>query len=437
MIIFSSHITPRLQYIGNFFAGEMCDEACHFTSNLKEFRSSNGLKINYSREAVDEAVQIVPHGLLNEIGITQKNISVSLHLDYKIFFQNHSETGFDIFSAAFYLLSRYEEYLPFTKDQYGRFSHENSLAFKENFLHLPLINIWIENFKNVIRQKFPYYTFKKKQFEFLPTYDVDMAWAFQFKGAAINTAGFIKDIAGLKLNNAVQRIRALTGVQKDPYDTFDWLDDLHQQHQLQPIYFFLAAEHRSENDKNISPNHPAMRQLMKNISKRYRVGLHPSWQSNTSGRIIAKEKMLLEKSGGQAIIASRQHYLQLLFPNTYNSLIAQHIKEDYTMGYSGANGFRASVASPFRWYNLADEAETPLTVYPFCFMEATSLFYKKQTPEQALAEMNTLYNEVKKVAGFFSMIWHNSSLSNINEYKGWRDVYELFIKSACQNPVAS
>ena len=71
------------------------------------------------------------------------------------FFKSEGDYPFDIFSAVFYLLSRYEEYLPHKKDMYGRYAHENSLAFKEGFLNLPLINIWLEDFKNVLKKKFP------------------------------------------------------------------------------------------------------------------------------------------------------------------------------------------------------------------------------------------------------------------------------------------
>ena len=37
---------------------------------------------------------------------------------------------------------------PFNPDKYGRFPHQASLAFKENFLDTPLINYWLEDFKN-------------------------------------------------------------------------------------------------------------------------------------------------------------------------------------------------------------------------------------------------------------------------------------------------
>jgi len=67
---------------------------------------------------------------------------------HKAFFETSGDFSFDIFAASFYLLSRYEEYLPHQKDQFGRYAHTNSLAFREEFLQLPLVNIWIEELRN-------------------------------------------------------------------------------------------------------------------------------------------------------------------------------------------------------------------------------------------------------------------------------------------------
>ena len=34
------------------------------------------------------------------------------------------------------------------------------------------------------------------------------------------------------------------------------------------------------------------------------------------------------------------------------------------------------------------------------------------------------YNNVKKVNGEFTSVWHNESLSNLDRWKGWREVFE-------------
>ena len=96
------------------------------------------------------------------------------------------------------------------------------------------------------------------------------------------------------------------------------------------------------------------------------------------------------------------------------------------MGYGSINGFRASVASPFYWYDLGKEQTTYLLLYPFCYMEANSFHEQKFTSEQALEEMRHYNNEVKKVNGTLITIWHNTFLGTEEKFKGWRECYKKF-----------
>ena len=104
------------------------------------------------------------------------------------------------------------------------------------------------------------------------------------------------------------------------------------------------------------------------------------------------------------------------------------------MGYGSINGFRASVASPFYWYDLEKEEQTQLLVFPFCYMEANSFYEQKFTAGQALEEMRQYYKTVKSVNGYFIMIWHNSFLGTDKSTAGWRNVYEQFIKEVNAAP---
>lgn len=429
MIIFSKNITPRLQYILDFFSKEISDEKWTITSNTDEFRLSEEVKINYSNTYFDfSCVRILPHQLLFETGIVFQNINCTKKEGVKIFFQNESDIGFDIFAASFYLLSRYEEYFSFTPDKHGRYPHENSLAYKEGFLNKPLINIWIEKFKIVIINKFPSYKFREKHFRFLPTYDIDIAWSYCYKGFWRNTANLVKDFFSLSFSAFFQRLKVLSDLRKDPFDVFEWLDQLHEKYELKPFYFFLVAEKLSKFDKNISPHHAEMQTIIADHVTKYSVGLHPSYRSNSYEAVLKEEKNILSEILKTDIKSSRQHYLKIALPATYRSLSDVGIENEYSMGYAGSNGFRASVASSFRWYDLEKEQETSLLIFPFCYMEATSMFYKNDSPQQALEELIMLYHEVKKIKGFFSMIWHNSSFCDESIYAGWKKVYEKFIE---------
>lgn len=428
MLVYAQHSSPRLEYVIHFLSNEMSAGAWRITDDIDEFKSAIGAKINYSNSAIDTlALQIIPHGLLNESGIRSQNISVTQREGLPLFFQTGGELGFDLFAAIFYLLSRYEEYLSFKKDLYGRFPSTESLAQKNGFLKTPLINLWMQRLGEQLSELFPGESFKKAQFTFLPSYDIDMAWSFKHKGFWRNGANFLKEAFSLRFAAFAKRFRVLTGKEKDPFDQFGWLNQLHEQYHLKPYYFFLVAAHANENDKNISPHNAAMKTLISDHVIRYPVGLHPSWVSNKNITILEKEKGVLSEITGTNINASRQHFLKLNLPETYRNLLDAGILFDFSMGYADDNGFRASAASPFYWYDLKRETATRLLIFPFCFMEVTSIFYKKSTPAQGLAELQQLYDEVKNVNGFFSMIWHNSSFTDEGMYKGWKEVYNSFL----------
>ncbi|MEI9910100.1 MAG: hypothetical protein WDO71_10735 [Bacteroidota bacterium] len=161
---------------------------------------------------------------------------------------------------------------------------------------------------------------------------------------------------------------------------------------------------------------------------RYPVGIHPSWKSGDDVSLLTKEIETLSQLNGSPVVSSRQHYIRFNLPDGYRRLIDNGIQFDFSMGYGSINGFRASVASPFYWYDLEKEEQTKLTLFPFCYMEANSFYEQKNSAREALEEMRHYYKVIKSVNGYFIMIWHNSFLGTDTLYAGWRDVYEQFIK---------
>ena len=139
------------------------------------------------------------------------------------------------------------------------------------------------------------------------------------------------------------------------------------------------------------------------------------------------ELEILQNVTGNKVISSRQHYIRFTLPETFRRLIDQGIQFDYSMGYGSINGFRASVASPFYWFDLEKEKQTELLLFPFCYMDANSFYEQKYTAQQALEEMRQYYKTVKSVNGTFIMIWHNHFLGTDPLYAGWKEIYEQFI----------
>ena len=429
MIVYTNKITPRLQYIIDFIGRQITGESFLLTTDATTYRQSSEPKINYSKDKIsNDELLIIRYSLLIEDSIKEQNISCFEVKGFKAFFKTEGDYPFDILAASFYLLSRYEEYLPHKKDMYGRYAHENSLAFKEEFLQLPLINIWIEDFKKVLKTKFSILNFKPSTFNFQPTYDIDEAYAFKNKNLAWNLGGAVKSIVNGEWSMVKKRIKVLRGKSKDPYDAYEWMDKLHEKNNLKPFYFFHCAIEKGKYDKNIPPSHPAMQELIKQHAEKYPVGIHPSWMSGDNEDLLAKEIKVLESATGKKITASRQHYIRFTLPHTFRRLIAEGITDDHSMGYGSINGFRASVASSFYWYDLEKRQQTNLLLHPFCFMEANSFFEQKYLPQRAYEEMMQYYNVVKSVNGTLITIWHNNFLGTHPLFRGWRDVYEEFVK---------
>lgn len=424
LLVYSDFDSPRLRYVLNWIFAEQLGITFKLTDDISGWNDFDGAKILYSNSFKPEkGLQVIPHTLLRESDIRQQNLSINRWKHSTILFYNQPGTKipFDIFAAVFYLISRYEEYLPHEKDKHGRYKPEQSIASQYSFLQQPVVDEWTLHFGTILEQLFQI-PIPKKQFRFLPTYDIDIAWKYLHKGSQRNWAGLIKDILSFNWKAVFERIAVNAGKQKDPFDCFLQMDELHRQYNLEPIYFMLLGQ-LSAYDKNADPNHPAMQALLKSLSAKYELGIHPSYQSNAQQALLNQETEILSKAIHKKITKSRQHYIKLNIPETYQYLINCGIEEDYSMGYPSANGFRAGTSNSFYWYDLKKEEQTLLRVYPFVFMEATSKFYLKQKPSEAWLEWERLWHAVIKVNGTFICIWHNYILGTDKASKGWPELY--------------
>lgn len=430
MLLFSTHITTRLNYVLDFVGKELFDghSAMRVTDDKQAFLAATGPRINYSNEDMPGCFTIRPAGLLFETGIRQLQVRCINAAGQKALFPAMGDLPFDIFAATFYLLSRYEEYLPRPKDEYGRFAHTHSLAFREGFLDLPLVNIWLMELRRALAARFPNLVFRYSVFKFIPTYDIDTAYSYLYKGWRRNLGGFIKAIASRQWTKATDRLETLRGRRKDPFDVYEWLDSLHLYCRMRPYYFFLAAGRQKGVDKNIPISSPGLQDLIRYHTTGSRVGIHPSWQSGDHENLLKEEIEWMHYIGGQRIIRSRQHYIRFSLPQTYRLLIRYGIEQDFSMGYGSINGFRASVASSFCWYDLEKESMTPLRLFPFCFMDANSYYEQRQNAAETMTELMGYYRRIRQAGGLMITIWHNSILGRDPEFEGWKEVYETFLK---------
>jgi len=428
LLIFSESSSTRLQYICQYLFAERMQIEFQITHNKDEFNTYDGPAICYAQEVLNSRVlHMGCTRLLFENDIRHQPLNLLMWQELPAFFEvAGANLPFDLFSAAFYLLSRYEEYLPYTDDFYGRYPHSASLAYKGGFLEQPLIDQWMMKLADLLQQRFPLFSQQLPAFKVLPTYDIDIAWSYLHKGWWRNTGAWLK-------SPSFERLAVLAGQRCDPFDVYDWLDDCHAQAGIRPRYFFLLAEKNNRYDKNISPTHPAMQQLVQQHARKYDVGIHPGWESGNSDALLRREISRLASLTGERVQHSRQHYIRFKLPDGYRRLIAVGITNDYSMGYGSINGFRASVAAPFNWFDLERNTITALKVHPFCFMDANAYYEEKLNAESALTEMMAYQQRCEAVKGTMITIWHNNFLGPDGRFKGWRAAYEKWISQLPPN----
>lgn len=438
LLVYTYKITPRLTYTFKHIFTRILNIEVKFTTKIEEFIAHEGLKFSYTKQALGSEMFVKSNDLLFNQGIDYLDIHVIDWDGVPCFFQTITSFDLpcDIFAASFYLISRYEEYLPHVKDELERFPASESLAYQHKFLDKPIIDIWAYKFKEILMEKFPAYSGEiennERSFQYLSTIDVDIAYSYKHKGFIRTIGGALNDLIHFKLPDILYRFLVVFNLRKDPFDTYDKLIELQKKYQIKTLFFFLLGEYNTY-DKNISAGNLNYKLLIKNIADYTDVGIHPSYFSMTNDLKIKTEKKRLEDIVNFPIEKSRQHYLRIALPETYQYLVDLEIKEDHTMGYASHYGFRASTCTPFYFYDLDFEIQTPLKVFPFAVMDGTLKDYLNFTPKKSFNIMMQLAEEVKKVNGTFITLFHNESVSGTGRWRGWDRLYENLLNELAKD----
>jgi hypothetical protein len=429
ILIYTIKSAPRLGYITRLLFGDILGVETELVTDAVVFRNSELPKLNYSCCRLKDEPFIRAGDFLFSTSLQIPDLAPVDFEDETGFFATSSDSllPFDPLASAFLAVSRIEEYLPGGRDAHGRFEGRNSLLYHLGLHEKPVVNIWARMLADRLRMVYPQLKFRKTAFTYLATIDIDNAWAYLHKGLARTMASSLRDIFKGRFGEIRERLLVWTGKKPDPYDTWSYLRSVYKETPGKVMFFFhLGDYHRF--DKPVSWKNKAFQKVIREIVSQFRVGIHPSYNSSSQKhghQLLAAEKKRLEEITGRKIDASRQHYLRLEFPITYQRLLKAGISEDYTMGYADIAGFRAGICTPFKFYDLTAEQETSLTVYPFQVMDVTLRQYMKLSPEEAKKKIGLLISRIEDVGGVFTGIWHNESVSDTGEWKDFRQVFEF------------
>ncbi len=416
LLVYTPHLNNRIAYAFQHIFENILSVDIAFTQIRDTFESFEDAKISYSNEPLGDEIHFKSHSFILDTDIRNIDLAFADVNGKQIPFPvKDSVFKADIFSATFYLLSRYEEYTNKERDEHNRFEGKSSLAFKNSFIYHPVIDEWAFEIADLLKSRFNDFRIRQRRFYFQPTIDINKPYYYL-------TDSFFKQKA--------KKIRYQ--LNSDPFDVYQQVSDWDLQFGTKTIYFFLMGN-QHENDLAPSIDNQIFKDIIKEVSENHPVGIHPSYFSNENSSAIRTEKNALFKISERKISISRQHYFMLSFPKTYRDLIAAGIKEDYSMAFADVPGFRAGTCTPFFWYDLDKEKITDLLVHPTAVIDQNLKKHLGLSPEAAIELLDELILNVEKVDGDFISLWHNESINDFGSWKGWKVVYLSLIEKAARN----
>lgn len=420
--IHSTLLSNRLEYTLNYvFKWRMGIDFTIITDVSKLDQSQT--IINYSKVTIGCGIHIIPNGLLFDKGFNAfvgEDIKFNLNPIAPL-----KDSYSDLFSSIFYHLSRYEEYNT-PKDKLGRFSYKSSCLFLNDFIERPLVDEWVNDFKNYLIQFHGFKTLDFKTENHIAEASIDIDSVFSYKGRKLfrTVAAFSKDCLTLNFKEILKRTRVLLNLENDPNDNFDLQKKLLNK---KPAKYFVQVGKYGQLDKNVSLKNIEFQTILKELNKNgNQIGLHPSFASNSDAQIIKDEKEKLEAVIGKKITHSRQHYLKFELPKTYQTLIELGIENEYSMGYSEIAGFRAATAVPFHWFDLESEKTTKLLIHPFVVMDVAYKNFQNMSVDEAISSSRKLKDICLELNLPFVFVFHNESLSNHRGWENWDKVFSFW-----------
>lgn len=348
-------------------------------------------------------------------------------------------TNIDIIQSIFFMLTRYEEIIlwyDIEKDMYERFPATESLAYKEKFLNIPIVNEYIEWFWGWLK-KIGYKGersnfFGKNKLIACLTHDVDMPFKnidnlktmLKLFRSNKNTFQKYRNI----INYAVSKIN----YKKDSFFTFDYIRKIEKKYNFTSSFYFMSGGN-TRYDNFYKVNDYRVKNLIEELEKdKCEVGYHYSFNAFDSISMRKNEKKSLDDIFKTKSYGGRNHYLR--FNPAKSFLISQEVGllYDTTLSYADHEGFRCGICMPYKPYDIYKRKEIDIWEIPLIIMEGTLKQYRKLNADEAYKRIQENIDTVKKYNGVFTILWHNSSFDT-DEWSGWDIVFEKTMKYLFEN----
>jgi len=318
----------------------------------------------------------------------------------------------DIFSGAFFFLTRWEEYIDKDKDNHGRFKYENSFAKKFNLVHRPVVNEYVEFLWNILKKSDPSLKRKIRQYTPVITHDIDAP--LRLLDLRMLRNSFFRNLIKRKnFTNAFRDIPVYFVNKFNPSfdlgNSYDLLMDASESIGVKSNFFFINSI-KTKFDPGYKNKSDLLQKIFKRIKEReHIIGIHSSYYSLEDNLKWKNEYEELCELTGVKIKNGRHHYLRFNVPFTWQIWNDNGLEKDHTLGFAEIEGFRCGTCYSYSVYNFLTRQKLRLKESPLIFMEVSVTEYQKlDQPEQFENKLKAIVNTVKKYNGEFVFLYHNS-----------------------------
>lgn len=205
LLIYVPKLTNRVGYTINVVMRDILKTDFAITTDAGVFGSHEGARLCYAPQPVagtEGGTEGLPYPFLKSVGLlfeTSIEEQAPHCFEYEgvaaLFpvFGRYASLPFDPFAAIFFMLSRYEEYLPHHRDEHGRFMMTDSIAYREGFLQTAVVDRWALMVKELVLRHYPDAAFGTRTYTFVQTVDIDAAYCYLHKGVFRTTLGILRD----------------------------------------------------------------------------------------------------------------------------------------------------------------------------------------------------------------------------------------------------
>jgi hypothetical protein len=339
---------------------------------------------------------------------------------------------FDLLAAAFWFLTRYEEYVaPVPADEHGRFLCAHSAA-PPDLYDEPLVNRLFERlqkpYADALRLAPLAATRLRERATVALTHDVDRLRKYRgTRGARRALADLARPQTGLR--HAGHAALVVAGMRRDPYDSFDDLLAIKERTGAPSTWFFMAGG-ASPHDADYALTDPGVTQLMARVrGSQDEIALHPSYDSHRDGMMIARQAEALRPVAGKPVRGVRQHFLRFKTPDTWHAQMCANARYDSTMGFADRAGFRCGWSGCFHPFDVEKRTELPIIEIPLIVMDMTLSVYERLPAERAVERLAALLEVSTTRGGCFVLLWHNT-LRDEAQHPAYWGTFEYFLSAA-------